>query len=150
MFILNNNPLPLDTAFTANDIQYPANWLRLSSTEEKLAIGITEVPDPAPIDDRFYWVNSDGTGSPKDLDKLKAEWLKRIDDITYASLASSDWMVIRKADTGTEIPTDWAAYRTAIRSNNTANKALINCVIVFEQFVSVATSLVWATSPESL
>ena len=150
MFILNNNPLPLDTPFTTNDIQYPANWLRLSSAEEKLAIGITEVADPAPIDDRFYWVNSDGTGSPKDLERLKAEWLKKIDNITYASLASSDWMVIRKADTGTEIPTNWAAYRTAIRSNNTANKDLINSTSEFEQFVSVATSLVWATAPESL
>lgn len=150
MFILNNNSLPLDTAFTANDIQYPANWLRLSSVEEKLAIGITEISDPAPIDDRFYWGNSDGTGTPKDLERLQAEWIKKIDDITYTLLSPSDWMVIRKADTGTEIPAEWATFRTAVRANNTTNKALINGATDFEQFVSIATSLTWATPPESL
>ena len=63
MFLLNNNPLPLDTPFSHNGIQYPANWLRLSSFEEKQAIGITEVSDPDPYDDRFYW----GHGNPKQL-----------------------------------------------------------------------------------
>ena len=55
MFLLNNQPLAVDTPFTANEIQYPANWLRLASAEEKEAIGITEVPDPVRADDRFYW-----------------------------------------------------------------------------------------------
>jgi len=55
MFMLNNNPLPVGRAFTANGIQYPANWLRLASAAEKAAIGITEVADPVRADDRFYW-----------------------------------------------------------------------------------------------
>ena len=55
MFMLNNKPLPLDRAFTVNDVQYPANWLRLSTLAEKQALGITEVPDPVWADDRFYW-----------------------------------------------------------------------------------------------
>lgn len=55
MFLLNGQPLAVDTPFTANDIQYPANWLRLASAEEKSAIGITEVADPVRADDRFYW-----------------------------------------------------------------------------------------------
>ena len=41
MFLLNGEPLAIDTPFTADDIQYPANWLRLSTLEEKEAIGIT-------------------------------------------------------------------------------------------------------------
>jgi hypothetical protein len=49
MFLLNNVPLPLDTPFRdADGNSYPANWLRLTSLEEKQAIGITEVPDPEP------------------------------------------------------------------------------------------------------
>jgi hypothetical protein len=49
MFLLNNVPLPLDTPFKdAAGFSYPANWLRLTSLEEKQAIGITEVPDPEP------------------------------------------------------------------------------------------------------
>ena len=56
MFLLNNQPLAVDTPFTANEIQYPANWLRLASAEEKVAIGITEVADiDMNFDNRFYW-----------------------------------------------------------------------------------------------
>jgi hypothetical protein len=61
MFMLNNKPLPIDTPFEVDGIQYPANWLRLTSTAEKVAIGITEVADPEPYDDRFYW----GVDNPK-------------------------------------------------------------------------------------
>jgi len=50
MFFLNGVPLPLDTPFRdAAGNSYPANWLRLTTLEEKQAIGITEVPDPEPV-----------------------------------------------------------------------------------------------------
>jgi hypothetical protein len=55
MFILNGSRLAQGTAFTANGIQYPANWLNLTTLAEKQAIGITEVADPVRADDRFYW-----------------------------------------------------------------------------------------------
>jgi hypothetical protein len=55
MFILDGKPLSPDVAFTHEGIQYPANFLRLSTLEEKEAIGITEVPDPPTWDQRFYW-----------------------------------------------------------------------------------------------
>jgi hypothetical protein len=49
MFLLNGSPLPLDTPFKdAAGNSYPANWLRLTTLEEKQAIGITEVPDHEP------------------------------------------------------------------------------------------------------
>lgn len=49
MFLLNGSPLPLDTPFKdAAGNSYPPNWLRLTTLEEKQAIGITEVPDPVP------------------------------------------------------------------------------------------------------
>jgi hypothetical protein len=72
MFLLNGNPLAVDTAFTNNEIQYPANWLRLASAEEKAAIGITEVADPVRADDRLYW---DGNiANPKALeDRLEVK-----------------------------------------------------------------------------
>jgi hypothetical protein len=69
MFLLNGNPLAVDTAFTNDGIQYPANWLRLSSAEEKAAIGITEVADAVRADDRFYW---DGNlANPKNLNDVE-------------------------------------------------------------------------------
>ena len=62
MFMLDNKPLPVDTPFTHEGTSYPANWLRLTTLEEKQAIGITEVPDEsATYDDRFWW----GVDNPK-------------------------------------------------------------------------------------
>jgi len=66
MFILNGSRLAQGTAFTVNDIQYPANWLNLTTLAEKLAIGITEVAEVTREDDRFYW-NGDIT-NPKSLE----------------------------------------------------------------------------------
>jgi len=62
MFKHNNVTIPLDTPFTIDGTSYPANWLRLTSLEEKNAVGITEVPDVTETyDSQFYW----GVDNPK-------------------------------------------------------------------------------------
>jgi hypothetical protein len=110
MFLLNDKPLSPDNAFEHEGIQYPANWLRLSTLEEKQAIGITEVSDPESYDDRFYW----GVDNPKDLEQLKTNWSAQVRDTTNKLLASSDWMVIRKAERNINIPEDIVTYRAAV------------------------------------
>ena len=97
MFLLDGKPLSPDRAFTANGVQYPANWLRLSTLEEKEAIGITEVPDPAPYDQRFYW----GPGLPKDHAQLVEQWTQQTRTTANTLLVPTDWMIIREADNGT-------------------------------------------------
>ena len=62
-FLLDGNPLAVDVPFTVGDINYPANWLRLSTADEKTALGITEVADSPTFDSRFY----NGDGSAKSL-----------------------------------------------------------------------------------
>jgi len=112
MLKLNNKPLSYDRAFTHNDIQYPANWLRLASLEEKKAIGITEVVDDPTYDQRFYW----GVDNPKDLDQLKTQWSNTQGEIAASLLAPSDWIIIKAKETGSHIPTSWKTYRAAIRT----------------------------------
>jgi hypothetical protein len=97
MFLLDGKPLSPDRAFTANGVQYPANWLRLSTLEEKEAIGITEVPDPAPYDQRFYW----GPGLPKDHAQLVEQWTQQTRTTANTLLVPTDWVIIREADNGT-------------------------------------------------
>ena len=125
-FKLNGNPLAVDVAFSHNDIQYPANWLRLSTAEEKTAIGITEVEDSKVYDSRFYW----GDGAAKELDdktetKDGVEYktlgvksvLKAQEKATAGSLlAPYDWYVVRKAEKSTAIPTAITTYRDAVRT----------------------------------
>jgi len=65
-FKLGTKTIQLDTPFTHNDIQYPANWIRLASEEDKEAIGLVWEADPVRADDRYYW---DGDiNNPKALD----------------------------------------------------------------------------------
>jgi hypothetical protein len=112
MFLLNGKPLSPDVAFTTPDgTQYPANWLRCATPEERAAIGITEVPDPAPYDQRFYW----GPGLPKDHGQLVDQWNDQTRDTANSLLTPSDWMVIREADNGAEVPLEVKEYRQAIR-----------------------------------
>ena len=107
MFILDGKPLSPDVAFTHDDIQYPANWLRLSTLEQREAIDITEVPDPAPYDQRFYWgYDQDGNLIPKDHTELVELWCDQTRVTAGTLLQPTDWMVIREADNGVVVPQD--------------------------------------------
>ena len=65
-FKLGTKTIQLDTPFTHNDIQYPANWIRLATEADKSAIGMTWEADAVRADDRFYW---DGNiNNPKALE----------------------------------------------------------------------------------
>jgi hypothetical protein len=112
MFFLDGKPLPLDVPFTdAKGQQYPANWLRLSTLEEKEAIGITEGADPEQYDQRFFWSPS----LPKDHKQLVQQWCAQTRQIAGTLLAPTDWLVIRKLDNKTAIPADIKALREDIR-----------------------------------
>lgn len=129
MFLLNNNPLPVGVAFTYNDIQYPANWLQLSTAEEKAAIGITETADLPTFDDRFYWA----AGNPKDLDVIKANLISQVKSTAASLLFPTDWKVVRYAETGTAVDSATSTYRAAVRTASNTNESAINaCVTMFE------------------
>jgi hypothetical protein len=53
---IGNKVIPLDTPFTHNEIQFPSNWIRLATEEEKSAIGLIWEDDiDMNFDNRFYW-----------------------------------------------------------------------------------------------
>lgn len=111
MFILDGKPLSPDVAFTHDGIQYPANWLRLATPEEREAIGITEVPDPIPVDFRFYW----DTGIPKDHAQLVEQWVSQTRYTANTLLAPTDWIIIREADNGKAADPAIKTWREAVR-----------------------------------
>ena len=125
-FKLNGNPLAVDVAFSHNDIQYPANWLRLSTAEEKTAIGITEVADAPTYDSRFY----NSSGSRKALDD-KTETINGVEyktlgvksilkaqekETARSLLSRYDWYVVRKAEKSTAIPSSISTFRDGVRT----------------------------------
>jgi len=155
-FKLDGKPLAVDVAFSHNDINYPANWLRLASKAEKEAIGITEEADAPTYDSRFYW----GDGTAKALDDVDATYaeddpdgkykkgdlmkdengnqvvtlgvksvLKAQEKATAGSLlARYDWYVVRKAEKDTAIPSAITTYRDGVRTAcNTRETEIDNC-----------------------
>ena len=110
--MLNGKPLALDVAFNHNRVNYPANWLRLATLAQKQAIGITEVAGPAWYDQRFYT----GVDKPRDLADLKANWIDVQKHKAGSLLSSTDWMIIRKEEAGTAVPSATQTYRTAVRA----------------------------------
>ena len=156
MFQLDNKLLALDTAFTHNEISYPANWLRLASSEERAAIGITEVADAASYDDRFYW----NVDNPKQLEDvhtfpegsdvsvresigLKSQWSAQIKDTTNKLLAATDWMVIRKVERNVDIPASTVAYRAAVLTECDRLLAAIEAAADVAALATVVTTQNW-------
>lgn len=121
-FKLNDKLLPTDVSFTANGINYPANWLRLSSLSEKNAIGITEVADEADYDQRFYWSAS----KAKDLAVLKTRWIEEQKGTANALLHKYDWYVTRKSEKDTAIPSEIVTYRDSVRTTCITRENEIN------------------------
>ena len=134
-FKLDGNPLAVDVAFSHNDINYPANWLRLSTADEKTALGITEVADDPVYDGRFYWNDgtaktitdtnaTDDNGDPVLDDNgdqvvilgVKSVLKAKEKDIAGSLLARYDWYVVRKAEKSTAIPTAITTYRDGVRT----------------------------------
>jgi hypothetical protein len=149
MFLLNGEPLAIDTPFTADDIQYPANWLRLSTLEEKEAIGITEVPDPEPYDQRFYW----GPGLPKDHAQLVEQWVAQTKQTAGSLLAPTDWYIVRQAETGVVTPPETLLYRLALRAACGGKEDQINATTTTDELVAYLTGAnypVWPAEKEEV
>lgn len=153
MFILDGKPLSPDRAFTHDGIQYPANWLRLSTPEERVAIGITEEPDPAPYDERFYWgYDADGQLIPKDHTQLVEQWVGQTKSTAGSLLASSDWYITRQAETGTAAPQQVLDRRAEIRSfSNTKEQAILTTTSTEElaTYITSAAYSRWEPEPSA-
>lgn len=98
----SNRVLPLDKAFSLNNVSYPANWLRVSGQEEKTAIGLEWiVPEPPPV-----------VRAP--LEREKSDGIARAKDTAGKMLAGSDWQIVASVERQRAVPTDWAEYRAAV------------------------------------
>ena len=146
-FLLNGEPLAIDTPFkTPDGTQYPANWLRLSTLEEKEAIGITEVPDPEPYDQRFYW----GPGLPKDHTQLVEQWVAATRTTAGSLLTPTDWMVIREADNGAAMDPAIKAWRKEIRGAAGVKNAAIEATTdtdALAAYITGADYPAWPVDP---
>ncbi len=167
MFILNGTPLALDRAFTTPDgTQYPSNFLRLSSPQEREAIGITEVPDEIPYNQQYYWgYDSDGNLIPKQLEDevvtpeegesytqtgLKTQHIRQTKETANTLLAPTDWYIVRNFERNIEVPVGIVSYRAEVIVVSNTREDLISAVTTVEELkglyesssVGIGTSVV--------
>lgn len=147
MFILNNKPLSLDRAFTTEDgTQYPANWLRLATPEQRAALGITEAPDAPSYDQRFYW----GPDNPKDHTELVEQWTAQVKATAGSLLAQTDWYITRASETGVAAPQSVLNRRAEIRTLSNEKEAFLTATTTTDElaaYITGPTFNVWESTP---
>ena len=140
-------------AITIGDVNYPSNIFSSWSSDDLEGIGIYEVViDNTNYKNPEYYTNTDqsfafanntvtatyGTATAKSLDDsgsgedlvrgLKTLHKETVDGQAYALLQSNDWLVIRKEEAGTAIPSDWTTFRTGVRTTADSMKTKIDAV----------------------
>jgi hypothetical protein len=160
-FKLGTQTIQLDTPFTHNDIQYPANWIRLATEEDKAAIGLVWEADPVRADDRFYWsgdinnpkaledviaLNVDGqnilddNGNPIITKGLKSQFIAQAKQTAGFILSQTDWMITRKVERNVDVPASTAQYRNSIVVRADELEAAIAAVATVEALIALDMS----------
>ena len=131
MFMYNGREIKVGKSWRDdNGVRHPRNW-NIWSAEEKEVVGIVEIEikEETPPDSRLYsWSrNSDGTinKKPKDFVKLKESLTENIKTTQGSLLSQTDWTIVRKVDTGTEVPVNIQTWRDAIRTRATEMEVAI-------------------------
>jgi len=153
-FLYNNQRLVMDQPFTIGNTNYPPNFLRTSTPEERTALGITEVVEQMRPDDRFYWVtaNLDGTfdSTPKDLEPTKTVFINQINQTAYSLLNQTDYMDFRHiADSTYTPPANWVTYRATVRAYIVTAKAAINAATDIPSLTTAVSGLQWPAAPDT-
>ena len=116
-----------------NGVLHPGNW-NIWSAEHKASMGIIEIIPETPPDSRLYYWSSDSNGKVTSIAKklddyedngvpiegVKTILKRKVKRQQGSLLTQTDWVIVRKADKGTAIPSDTQTWRDAIRTKATA------------------------------
>ena len=168
-FKLGTKTIQLDTPFTHNDIQYPANWIRLASEEDKANIGLTWEADAVRYDDRYYWggdINtpkaledkeeSDENGNPlyvKVLDKTDPQNPVMVDSTErlVTKGLKSNFIAQTKTTAGSILAqTDWMVIRKAERNVDIPSSVATYRASVVAKATELETAISAVTTVEQL
>jgi hypothetical protein len=151
MYYHNDKKLPLDRAFTLNEISYPSNWLRIATPDDKEAVGIEHREEPALKfkNERFYYNTvQDGvvTSTPKDLDMLKRNLISQANRTAHQMLSRSDWMIVKQAETSIGILPQWSEHRSAIRAEANRQCGQVEEATSIESLMAITAN--WPVDPD--
>lgn len=141
--------------FEIDETQYPSNWLNLSTPEEKAELGLEEVITVGERkDDRYYWVSEKLEGAeliitsmPKDFDTVLKYAQDALNQQAYSLLFTSDWMITRKAETGTDLALEWSTYRDNVRLEVIVVRSQLNNATTVDEIAAIVPN--WPVSPNA-
>ena len=162
---LGDRTLALDVPWEHSDVQYPANWLRLSTAQDRGELGIVWEAESSGWNQKFYWgYDADGNLIPKTYTDLKTQWIATTKDTANKLLQPSDWMVVRAAEGGTAVPSEWTTWRATIRTEcgtmvtaieataevgDTSPHADFGRVEALQQYIEGGSYNVWTADPDN-
>lgn len=124
----------MDKAFSHNNISFPANWLRLSTSADREAQGISWVtPEEPPV-----------VRAP--LEREKSDGIVRAKDTAGKMLAGSDWMYIAKSERNREVEQEWAEYRAAVIAEKDRLKSQYSTAESYEALDAIQQN--WPINPD--
>jgi hypothetical protein len=163
MFLYNKTTeIKPNKAWTdANGIQHPSNW-HIWSDEHKASMNIEEIILETRPDSRFYnWIDNglegvsnitarpldDVTTDGRTKKGIRPDYIRQVKEQQGSLLTQTDWAVIRKADTGADIPAKIATWRAAIRTKATEMEKAITDAKDMDAFI--ALFVVWKDGKKS-
>ena len=162
---LGSRRLALDVAWEHNGVQYPANWLRLSTAQDRAELGIIWEDASPTYNQKWYWgKDSDGNLIPKTYTDLKTLWIAKTKETANKLLQPSDWRVIKAKERGSTMNADWKTWRQTIRTEcgamvtaieetasvgDTSPHADFGRVEALQQYIEGGTYNVWTADPDS-
>jgi len=153
MYYHNEIKLPLDQGFKLDEISYPANWLRLASSDAKEAVGIEWRADPSLKfkNKKFYYnrvENGEVVSTPKDLDGLKRRMTGDANRAAHQMLSGSDWMVVRQQEAGVGLLPQWSEYRTEVRAEANRQCEQVDEATSIESLMAITAN--WPEDPDAV
>ena len=164
-YYIGTRGLPMDIPWEHNDVQYPANWLRLSSSQDRAELGITWGDNAPAYDQKFYWgYDADGNLIPKTYTDLQTNWVAQTKRTANTMLQPSDWRVIKAKETSKTMNAGWKTWRQTIRTEcGTKVTAIEDCakigdvsphadlarVQALAEYVTGSDYPAWTTDPDN-
>jgi hypothetical protein len=144
-YTYNGKIIRAGRAWTGIDgVQHPRNWM-IWSDAEKTARGLVWEDDPAPFDNRFYWV----ADLPRALDDvtdedgnvtlgLKSQYKAQTKTTAASLLAPTDWHVVKATEVAAySVPANISQYRTDVRAASNTIEAAIDGAADLDAFIAL-------------
>ena len=153
-----NSYIQEGTPFEINGVQYPQNYLNLSTPEEKASLGLEEVvATNQPQNPTYYWVSETldkatltYTNTPKDLVSVKTTALNQINASAYSILLPTDWMVVKSVETSTPISPSWNTWRQSVRTTALNATNAVEGAADVDAVSTVMGAIVWPKDPDQV